>query len=148
MRKVPDNKREQAADRTAVLPSAGVGGAAEWLATHVPRRNFLVRAGATVAALAVGGRLAFPGTAMAACMEGSRCVTTRCYRRYVCGCQSVFIRHCPGGTVRNGLAAPYSSTFDIQIEPQFSGGYYFGFSVNQNARGWVLNSCLTTYSCS
>jgi hypothetical protein len=141
-------------DVGGVRDERGIGGsewssAAELVARRLPRRNFLVRAGGWVTTLAVassGVRLIFPEIASASCMEGDHCVKTTCHRRYVCGCQDVLLRHCPGGSdfARLGCCA----TFDIQIAPEASEGYYYGFAYGGvNERGWVNASCLTTYSC-
>ena len=147
-------------DVEVVAPVSGPLAVSERLAMRLSRRSLLIRASGVFAAVVGGSSLVkflSPATAQAfvdcnlppgqcSCCCGTGCVTTNCYHRYVCGCTSgVAIRHCPGGTVRNN--APYRSQADIQIEPQQTGGYYYIWSYGASDRGWVLASCLTTYSC-
>lgn len=120
-----------------------------WAATAIPRRSFLVRAGAAAVGIvgSIGLGLKNPPSALAECLEGNACgFSVGCYRRWVCGCSSVWIRYCPG---TNGFAQlGYGATFDIQSPPSAVSGYRYGWAWGSvNARGFALESCLRTYSC-
>jgi hypothetical protein len=122
-----------------------------WVAERMARRSFLMRAGGAVAGAIASTsiiRMAFPELAQAACHAGCFCpgVCASCYRRYVCGCQDVHLRYCPGGDVKATLWR--NSEFDIQRPPSTVAGYEFGYGYAvANGRGWALASCLTTYRC-